>query len=182
MTCSSFLSSFSLIVFIKFFLIQKSNSSINLNPKEEKQEEATINYSTSISDSLGKNISSVIHPWDNFPGGQFSLGSIVPGAIIHATNHPKGNFLWGKFSRDKLSGISCLCDNLLRVNYLGRISGAIIRGAITQGAILRTPTFLWSKFFSIKTSPLSWLGNNSVDWFLNYELSFYYWKEVPWRR
>ena len=42
LTCPSFLSSFSLIVFIKVFLIQKSKSSTNLNPKEEKQEEATI--------------------------------------------------------------------------------------------------------------------------------------------
>ena len=39
---SSFLSSFSLTVFIKLFLIQKSRSSTNLNPKKEKQEEATI--------------------------------------------------------------------------------------------------------------------------------------------
>ena len=38
-----FLSSFNLTVFIKFFLIQKSKSSTNLNLKEGKQEEATIN-------------------------------------------------------------------------------------------------------------------------------------------
>ena len=37
-----FLSSFSLTVFIKFFLIQKSKSSTNLNHKEGKQEETTI--------------------------------------------------------------------------------------------------------------------------------------------
>ena len=42
LTCSSFLSSFSLTVFIKFFLIQKSKSSTNLNHKEGKQEGATI--------------------------------------------------------------------------------------------------------------------------------------------
>ena len=36
------LSSFSLTVFIKFFLIQKSKSSTNLNCKKGKQEEATI--------------------------------------------------------------------------------------------------------------------------------------------
>ena len=40
LTCSSFLSNFSLTVVIKFFLIQKSKS--NLNHKEGKQEEATI--------------------------------------------------------------------------------------------------------------------------------------------
>ena len=40
--CCSFLSSFSLTVFIKIFLKQKSKSSTNLNHKEWKQEEATI--------------------------------------------------------------------------------------------------------------------------------------------
>ena len=38
-----FLSSFNPTVFIKFFLIQKSKSSTNLNLKEGKQEEVTIN-------------------------------------------------------------------------------------------------------------------------------------------
>ena len=42
LTCSSFVSSFSLTVFIKFFLIQKSKPSTNLNRKEGKQEKATI--------------------------------------------------------------------------------------------------------------------------------------------
>ena len=42
LTCSSFLISFSLTVFIKVFLIQKLKSSTNLNLKEEKEEEATI--------------------------------------------------------------------------------------------------------------------------------------------
>ena len=40
----SFKSSFSLSVFIKFFLIQKSKSSTNLNDKEGKRQEAiTVN-------------------------------------------------------------------------------------------------------------------------------------------
>ena len=42
LTCSSFLSFFSLTAFIKLFLIQKSKSGTNLKHKEEKQEEATI--------------------------------------------------------------------------------------------------------------------------------------------
>ena len=42
LTCSSFLSSFNLAALIKFFLIQKSKSVTNLNHKEGKQEEATI--------------------------------------------------------------------------------------------------------------------------------------------
>ena len=54
LTCSSFLSSFSLTVFIKFFLTQKLKSSTNLNHKDGKQEEATIDESTTISDSWGK--------------------------------------------------------------------------------------------------------------------------------
>ena len=53
---------------MKIFFIQKSKSSTNLNHKEEKQEEATIDKSTAISDSCEKNISCVIYPWDNFPG------------------------------------------------------------------------------------------------------------------
>ena len=69
-------------MFIKFFLIQKSKSSTTLNHKEGKQEEPTISLNTAISDSWGKNISSVIYPWDNFPAGQFSSGPFVRRAII----------------------------------------------------------------------------------------------------
>ena len=68
----SFLSSFSLTVFIKFFLIQNSKSSANLNHKELKQEGATIDQSTTISDSWGMivcNLSCAIYPWDNVLGG-----------------------------------------------------------------------------------------------------------------
>ena len=54
---------------IKSFLIQKSKSSTTLNDKEGKQEQATITQSTAIFDSWGKNISSVIYPWENFPAG-----------------------------------------------------------------------------------------------------------------
>ena len=54
---------------MKFFLKQTSKFSTNLNPEEEKQEEATIDSSTTISDSSGKNISGVIYPHDNFLGG-----------------------------------------------------------------------------------------------------------------
>ena len=52
LTCSSFLSS--LTVFIKIFLIQKSKSSTNLNYKEGKEDETTIDSSRKISDSWGK--------------------------------------------------------------------------------------------------------------------------------
>ena len=49
-----FLNSFSLTVFIKIFLIEKSIPSTNLNHKEGNQEEATIDQSTKISDSWRK--------------------------------------------------------------------------------------------------------------------------------
>ena len=63
LTCSSFLSSFSPTVFIKFFLTQKSKSSVNLDLKEVKKEDkATIDQSTTMSDSSEKNILGAIHP------------------------------------------------------------------------------------------------------------------------
>ena len=68
MACSSFLSSFSLTEFIKFFLIQKSKSSTNLNPKEEKQKQLSIRV-LRFPIRGKKNISGVIYPRDNFPGG-----------------------------------------------------------------------------------------------------------------
>ena len=61
---------------MKIFFIQKSKSSTNLNHKEGKQEEATIDKSTAISDSCEKNISCVIYPWDDFPGGR-GMGGVV---------------------------------------------------------------------------------------------------------
>ena len=72
LTCSSFLSSFSLIMFVKLFLIQKLKSSTNLNPTEEKEEKTTIDYSTTISDLPGK--MSVIHPRTIFLCGSCPRG------------------------------------------------------------------------------------------------------------
>ena len=150
LTCSSFWSSFSHTVFIKFFLIQKSKSSTNLNHKEGKQEEATIDKSTSISDSWGKNMSCVIFPWYNLPGGW----EVFLGAIMQATNYPKGNFPWGQFPwgycqgaiifgvivRKQQSEGSHLEGNFPRANFpreqlsLGEIvRRAIIRWAINPG-------------------------------------------------
>ena len=78
LTCSSFLSSFSLTVFIKFFLIKKSKSNTNLNHKEGKQKEATVGKCTTISDTWEKSIVCVVYPWDNFPGGSaVFLGAIM---------------------------------------------------------------------------------------------------------
>ena len=90
LTCCSFLSSSSLTVFIKFFLIKKSKSSTNLNHKELKQKEATIDQGTTISDSWGKNISCVIFSWDNALGG--GRGSF-----------PRGNYLGNKSSERQFS-------------------------------------------------------------------------------
>ena len=88
-------------------------------------------------------MSGVIHPWDNFPGVQFSSEPVVRGAIMQATNHPKGNFLWGQLSRGKLSGVNYFRGNRPRANYLGAIvRGAIIPKAIVRGAIIRVAIFL----------------------------------------
>ena len=130
LNCSSFLSSFSLSVFIKFFLIQKSKSGTNLNHNEGKQEEALIYLRYYNFCLLRKKISCVIYHWDNvpmggtvflggnmktanlvkgnfprvnFPGGQLSLGTIVQGAIIQVTTFLRGNYPWGQLSRRQLS-------------------------------------------------------------------------------
>ena len=73
-----------------------------------------------ISDFSGKNISGVIHPWENFPGrwgGQFSSGPNVRGAIMQVTNNPKGSFLWGQLARGTLSGVYYLRGIRPRANY-----------------------------------------------------------------
>ena len=90
LTCSSFLSSFNLIVFVKLFFVQKSKPSSNLNHKEGKQEEATTNKSTTISGSWVKNKSRVIYPWNSFLGE--GEGGSFPRAIMKATNYPKDSF------------------------------------------------------------------------------------------
>ena len=65
-------------MFIKFFLVKKSKSNTNLNHKEGKQEEATVDKCTTISDTWEKSIVCVIYPWDSFPGGSaVFLGSIM---------------------------------------------------------------------------------------------------------
>ena len=96
-----------------------------------------------LSDSSGKNISCVIHSWDNFPGVRFFSGPIVRGAIMQVANQPKGNFLWGQLSRGKLSGVNYFRGNHPRAIYQGRqlsrglSSGeAIVWGPIILGAIL----------------------------------------------
>ena len=64
----------------------------------------------------------VIHPWDNFPvAAVFLRGTIIPETIMQATNHPKGNFLWGQLSRGKLS----------------IIFGATVRLPVIRGTIVR---------------------------------------------
>ena len=73
-----------------------------------------------ISDFSGKNISGVIHPWENFPGrwgGQFSSGPNIRGAIMQVTNNPKGSFLWGQLARGTLSGVYYLRGIRPRANY-----------------------------------------------------------------
>ena len=68
---------------MKTFIIQKSKSATNLNHEEGKQEETTIDQSTKISDSWGKNVEGLIYPSDYFSRwGQFSLGPFDQGAIM----------------------------------------------------------------------------------------------------
>ena len=113
---------------------------------------------------LGKNISGVIYPWDNFLGGSFPRvhlsekqlcrRQIIQKVIffrgnfqgdIFGGNHPGGNYPGGNIPREQLSsgaiiwktnirGAIFLGGNCLR----GIIWGAIIQQAIVQGAI-----FLW---------------------------------------
>ena len=94
-------------MFVKIFLIQKSKSSTNLNHKEGKQEETTIDQSNKISDSL-KKISRVyfilgtIFLWDSFLLDHLSEGQLCRRQIIR-----KAIFLGGNFQvnivRDQLS-------------------------------------------------------------------------------
>ena len=111
----------------KFFLIQKSKSTTNLNRKEGKQEKATIGYSTTIFDSWGKYISCLIYPWDNVPGGSFPLGNYV------GDKSYKRQFSLRAISRGILS----------RGNYLwGNFPEAIIQGEIIRWANVRGVIFL----------------------------------------
>ena len=138
-TCSSFLSSFSLTVFIKFFLIQKSKSRANLNHKEGKQEETTIDQSTNSSGSWGKNLSLGIlylgavfsFPLDNLSEAKLCRRKIIRKAIFLGAQFPgntvRGHYFWG--------------------NCWGVISGAFFRGAIIQGAIVRGGQFFSGQLF-----------------------------------
>ena len=92
-------------MFIKFFFTQKSKPSTNVNHKEGKQEETTIDQITKISGSWEKNISGVTYPWDFFPRGALFLGSIFT----------RGNYVGDKSSKKQFS------------------SGAIFRGQLSLG-------------------------------------------------
>ena len=104
-----------------FFTKQSSKSPTNLNSKEEKQE-ATIDWSTTISDLPEKNVSGVIYLWENVAGvfphdrlseRQLCMRQIFRKAIFHGGNCPGGNCL-GAIVR-----------------------GTIIRESITQRAFVR---------------------------------------------
>ena len=106
LTCSSFVSSFSLRLFIKFFLVQKSKSSTNLKHNQLKY------YNFWL---LGKDISCLIYPWDNVPRGKFSTGQLCRRQIIlkelggNIQGYCQGeiNFgitFWEQSSRGQLSG------------------------------------------------------------------------------
>ena len=106
-----FFSSFSLIVFIKFFLIQKSKSSTNLNHKEWKQEGATIDYSTTISDSWAKSMSRVIYLGTIFLGRSFPWGHFFPRGNYVDDKSSDRQFSSGAISRGISSGSNYLWRN-----------------------------------------------------------------------
>ena len=113
LTCSSFLSSFSLIMFVKLFLIQKPKSSTNLKNNHRLQY-----HNFRFAGKNECNSSS-----DNFPVWQLSPRSIVRGIIIQRRNHLKANF-----PRGPLSG----------GNYFwGNCQGKIIQEAAVRGTIIR---------------------------------------------
>ena len=97
-----FFRQYNLTVFIKFFLIQ----STNLNHKEGKQEEATVDSSTTISDSWGKDISCVVYPWDKVREARFSSGNYV--CDISSERHSgvisRGILLGGNYFEDNFPG------------------------------------------------------------------------------
>ena len=112
-------------MFIKIFVIQKLKSSTNLNHKEGKQVETTIDWSTTISDPWGKNISGVISPWDYFPEGS-----------VFGTTCPRGNYVGDKSSERQFSSEEISSGILSGDNYLwGNCPGAIIRGQSSSGQL-----------------------------------------------
>ena len=109
----------------KDFFIQKSKSSINLNHKEGKQEGATINKRTTISDSWEKNISCVICTWDNFPGGGGGGGRF-----------PRGKHVGDKSSERQFSSGEISTRILPWCSYLwGNFPETIIQGQSSRGQI-----------------------------------------------
>ena len=114
LTCSSFLSSFNLTVLIRIFLKQKSKSSTNLNHKEGKQEETTIDEKY-----LGCHL-----PLGLFSCGQFSQD--CPRDNYLGNKSSKRKFYLGAIFRVILSGENYLCGNFL---------GAIIRGQSFRGKL-----------------------------------------------
>ena len=138
-------------MFIKFFLIQKSKSSTNLNHKQRKQEQATTDKSTTISDCLGKNRSCVIYPWDSLSGEEGGGGGSFPRGNYVGDKSSERQFFSGAISRGILSGGNYLWGNCLegivrrqfcRGNYTrGQSSG----GQFSSGAIIQAPNLTQPK-------------------------------------
>ena len=119
LTCSYFLSSFSLTVLITSFLL-KSLALIYTKKKENKRKQLSIKV-------LGKKYVGCDSSFEHFFWGQFSSGSFVQGQLCGRQIIEKGIFLGG-ISRGILSWS----------NYLwGNCPGAIIRGKSSKGAISR---------------------------------------------
>ena len=124
LTCSYFLSSFSLTVLITSFLL-KSLALIYTKKKENKRKQLLIKELRVLfrgEKNVGCDLSV-----EHFFWGQFSSGSFVQGQLCRRQIIEKGIFLGG-ISRGILSWS----------NYLwGNCPGAIIRGKSSKGAVSR---------------------------------------------
>ena len=134
-----FFKQFQSLVFIKFFLIQKSKSSTNLNHKEgNKTKQLSICEITKIWNSRGKNISGVIYLCDYFPGGSL-FGTICPRGNYVGDKSSERQFSSGAISRRILSVGNFLLGNFLEAIIRGRSPGgqfsseAIIQGGRCPG-------------------------------------------------
>ena len=117
----------------------KSKSSTDLNPKEEKQEEATIDYKVLRFLILREKISRVL----------FVLGTIFLGAVLLWANCPRSNYAGDKSSERQLSLRAIVQGEIFGANVRRPIiRGTIIRWAIIQGAIFRGGAFIRGQFSS----------------------------------
>ena len=165
------ISSFSLTVFLKFFLIRKSKSSTNLKPQRRKTRRS--NYRSIYYDfqfvgrkyfecnlSLGQFCRKAVVPVTNCPRSNklgkksserwYSSGAIVRGRLLGVQMFGGKQSGWGPIIEGQLSGGNFLLGQL----YLGTdVQGKITRWVIIQGENVWAPIIQKSIF----------LGGNCPD-------------------